>query len=208
MLKWIVPVLLLAIASGCASSLQANKGNQALEKGDLDQAILYYNEHLRRYPDDSAARNNLAVAFLRQKKYEEAFNELQKVIAQKPGDPSAHYNLALVYYYKRLFKEEIGEYRKTIELAPHHFGAHVNLGHALLAAGDKRGAAEQYAWVVERTPQDRTIYYTLGMLRKELNEPAKARDMFRKYLELEPDGKFSREARQSLSELEKDLPKP
>jgi tetratricopeptide (TPR) repeat protein len=181
----------------------SEKGYQALEKGNVDEAIRFFKDELQQKPDDSKARNNLAVAYMRQSRYEEAFNELQKVIAQRPDDPRAHYNLALVYYYKKLYDEEITEYRKSIALLPSHYGAHLNLGHALLSKGDKIGALEQYDWVIERNPGNAKINFTLGILYSEMKADQKAAERFRHYLDIDPKGQYAQEAKTRLLELSK-----
>jgi tetratricopeptide (TPR) repeat protein len=183
----------------------SEKGYLALEKGNVDEAIRFFKEDLQQKPEDTKARNNLAVAYMRQSRYEEAFNELQKVIAQRPDDPRAHYNLALVYYYKKLYDEEIAEYRKSIALLPSHYGAHLNLGHALLSKGDKIGALEQYQWVIERNPDNAKINFTLGILYSEMKADQKAAERFRHYLAIDPKGKYAQEAKTRLLELSKKL---
>lgn len=187
----------------CASRPISQEGYRALEKGNIDEAIRFFKEDLQHNPDDTRARNNLAVAYMRQIRYEDAFNELQKVIAQKPEDARAHYNLALVYYYKRLLNEEIEEYRKCIALLPSHYGAHLNLGHALLSKGDKAGALEQYQWVIEKNPYNAKVNFILGILYSELKEDQKAIKLFSHYLELDPQGPFAKEAKNHLAELGK-----
>ncbi|MHB8483171.1 MAG: tetratricopeptide repeat protein [Nitrospiria bacterium] len=195
-------LVLLNLTQNCTGRLSlSQKGYQALEEGNIQEAVSYFKGYLQKNPSDVKARNNLAVAYLRQRNYDEAFKELQKVIAQNPRDAAAHYNLALVYYYKKLFDEEIEEYRKTIALSPSHYGAHLNLGHALLAKGQQKEAIQQYLWVIEKDAKNEKVLYTLGVLYMEFHENEKAISMFNRYLRLASEGKFSKQAQAYLDRL-------
>ena len=204
--RFLIGLFLAILSAGCAGPQPEQKGEQALVESRPRDSIDYFKEQLQHHPSDARARNNLAVAYMRVKNYDAAFNELNKVIAQTPDDATAHYNLALVYYFKGLVNMEIEAYRKTIRLAPTHYGAHLNLGHALLEKGEKKEAVTQYRWVLVQTPENTKVLFNLALLYRDLNEKEKAIPLLKKFLEVEPEGKYSVRAKQYLSELTRTAP--
>ncbi len=98
--------LLGFLITGCMKlSGPYDLGNRALELEDYGKAISYYRGALDKDPTDNRARNNLGVACLRNREYDQAFKEFQKVIATDPENPKAHFNLALVYYARGLLEQ-------------------------------------------------------------------------------------------------------
>ena len=65
--------------------------------GDYDQAAAHLEVVLGQYPRDRVALNNLGRVLFLERKYSEAVNVLQRVLAVDPEDLQAHYNLMLCY---------------------------------------------------------------------------------------------------------------
>src|SRR5258708_17972413 len=65
--------------------------------GDYDQAAAHFQMLLAQYPHDRVALNNLGRTLFLQRKYTDAVNVLQQVLAVDPEDLQAHYNLMLCY---------------------------------------------------------------------------------------------------------------
>jgi Flp pilus assembly protein TadD len=67
------------------------------ESGEYDKAAHYLNIVLDQYPRDRVALNNLGRVFFLERRYADAINVLNKVLAVDPEDLQAHYNLMLSY---------------------------------------------------------------------------------------------------------------
>lgn len=71
-----------------------NAGAMQISKGDFSRAILYLQRAVASAPQDATIRFNYGYAFWRDKKYEQAANEFQAVVALNPKDGDAQYLLA------------------------------------------------------------------------------------------------------------------
>jgi Flp pilus assembly protein TadD len=63
---------------------------------NLETAVQYLREAVRRNPTDASARNDLGYALLRARRYAEAMPELSTAIELDPGDDNARNNLLLL----------------------------------------------------------------------------------------------------------------
>jgi tetratricopeptide (TPR) repeat protein len=68
--------------------------------------------------------------------------------------------------------------------------------------GNHRAAAGRYLEATKWNPSFSEAYWKLGRSREKLDQPDQALEAYQKYLELEPNGKQSREARKRVAELE------
>ncbi len=69
--------------------------------------------------------------------------------------------------------------------------------------GNHRAAAARYLEATRWDPGFADAYWRLGEAREKLNQPAEALDAYRKYLDVEGDGKKAGEAKKRIGELEK-----
>ena len=69
--------------------------------------------------------------------------------------------------------------------------------------GNHRAAAARYLEATRWDPMFGDAYWKLGEAREKLKQPAEAMDAYRKYLDVESDGKKAGEAKKRIEELEK-----
>ena len=72
-------------------------GDLALQVDDLDTAVRFLQDAVRRAPEMAAAHQSLGVALSRLGRSAEAITELESACRLDPSDPKAPYNLALLY---------------------------------------------------------------------------------------------------------------
>jgi len=108
-----------------------NKGWEAQNKGQQNEAMNYYRKALRINPHHSASHNNLANGLLNSwpQQWDEAMKHYRLALKGHPCNESAHFNIAVEYV-------RAGEKRKAL----HHFRLYLRynggddycwLGHAL-----------------------------------------------------------------------------
>lgn len=77
------------VGGGCQQGEFANnrfKGDDALQGGQYDDAVVYYTKYLEGYPGEPKVRTSLGKALLRGGHPREAASELRIAYAQRPGD--------------------------------------------------------------------------------------------------------------------------
>jgi Tfp pilus assembly protein PilF len=72
-------------------------GSLMKSSGDYEQAAAHFQVAIAQYPRDRVVLNNLGRVLFLQRKYADAVNVLQQVLAVDPEDLQAHYNLMLCY---------------------------------------------------------------------------------------------------------------
>lgn len=77
-----------------ASLAQANPKTAS---ENYDNALLEFTNAIKLYPNYAEAYSNRGVAYMQQKKYNKAEEDLKKAAELKPKDPIIHYNLAALY---------------------------------------------------------------------------------------------------------------
>lgn len=78
----------------------------------------------------------------------------------------------------------------------------LKIGDFYAKKGNYRAAAGRYLEATRWNPSFAEAYWKLGRAREKLKQPAEALEAYRRYIEVEPDGKLVRETRKRISELE------
>ncbi|HEX9734441.1 MAG TPA: tetratricopeptide repeat protein [Thermoanaerobaculia bacterium] len=82
-----------AAAGGGGRIVYEAQAQQALVRGEPEEAQRFLEELVRRYPNDTGARVALAEAYAQQGKFAEAISRLEEAVAVDPGDARAWYLL-------------------------------------------------------------------------------------------------------------------
>ena len=141
-----------------------NLGFALYEKGQIDEAILQFQEAIRLKTDDAEAYNNLGAALAKKGQTDEAISQYQEAIRFKPDYAEAHYNLGVALDIKGQTNEAISQYQEAIRLKPDDAEAHNNLGIALDRKGQTDEAIRQYQEAIRLKPDDAEAHYNLGIV--------------------------------------------
>jgi Ca-activated chloride channel family protein len=109
------------------------EGNDFFGKGEYDAALKRYLEAQQNAPSRSELRFNVGDALYKQGKYEEAAQELGRVVESDNQSLSAeaYYNLGNAFFRQEKYQEAVGAYKKSLMKNPKDQDAKVNLELAL-----------------------------------------------------------------------------
>jgi len=89
-------------------------------------------------------------------------------------------------------------YEQAIAMAPDRAEGFYNLGFLQLDEGDARGAVPLLQAAVARDPEFADAYFNLALAYDRLGQADRARDLWRRCVEVDPAGAFADEARERL----------
>ncbi len=152
--------------------------------GDLPWVDPYYEQALR-LGFGVPARLELAEAFWRQGRQQDAVTVLRETVAAHPD--SAEARVALVMYLVQTDDAAGAEApaREAVRLAPESAGAHFALGTALLQQGKRAAACFRRA--TELQPRFAAAYYNLGLSLQKERDRSGAFQAFREAVRYKPD---------------------
>lgn len=74
-----------------------NEGNKFLYKGNFQKAVINYKMALRHDPDNANFYINLSSAYMKEEKFDKAYETLTELESKSPGHPLLYYNRACYY---------------------------------------------------------------------------------------------------------------
>ncbi len=123
-------LLLFSIAALAASeeAVELNKvGTQLFEKGQADAAIIEFQKAIRLDTRYLPARLNLAYAYEKMNRLEEAINAYREAISAQPQNFFAHNNLGVLYDKQGLYDSAIAEFETALQIETNNEMARKNL---------------------------------------------------------------------------------
>jgi tetratricopeptide (TPR) repeat protein len=138
-----------------------NLGTLLMERGQLDDALSYFQKALAVRSRSEHHHYNLSLALIhdsvgnvlaRKGRLDEAIGHFRQAIAFRPDYPDAHYNLGTALFQKGDLDGAIAEWRTTLSIHPYDAGAHTSLGNALVQKGFLGQAADHYEKALQSEP--------------------------------------------------------
>jgi len=120
------------------------RGGYYLQRRDTVKAIDEYSQLLKKYPADSAARANLAVAYAEARDMQSALDEGAKAITLLPKNVPQRNNVGLMAMYAGVFDRGIAEQDRVLALNPKFNLAYV--GKAICQLGQGNDAEAAHTW--------------------------------------------------------------
>ena len=109
-------------------------------------------ELVRTAPGSFVAHNNLAVALLRQGRFNEAVPHLQEVLRLNPNHARARFNLGVASLQRGDLRGAVAYFEEGLRRQPNDAAARNFLGRTLLTLGRTREAAREFAEAVRLRP--------------------------------------------------------
>ncbi|MCG3161645.1 MAG: Beta-barrel assembly-enhancing protease [Acidobacteria bacterium] len=150
-----------------------------LRKPDLQEAELSFREFIRLRPDHAQGQMYLGYSLLKQKKYDEAREWLERSAAKDAAAPDTFYYLGLIAQEQNENERAVELFEKAIRLAPSLAHAHIALGATYLKLKNYPRAQASLETGVKLNPDDSKAHYNLALLYTRLKDPQRAQEEMR-----------------------------
>ena len=173
------PLLLLNLGSAYASKafMQfSNSPEQGKEDENALRAISYFEQVLKKYPQNYVVHIKLAEIYSFAKKNDLADYHIKQAFLIEPASFYLYFDVALVYYNNLRWQESETMLQKAIEIKP-AADAYQTLGIIHFEQSKYEAALENFANAIKYAPDEGISYYYSGLIYMERNEKDKAKSI-------------------------------
>lgn len=163
-------------------------GVSALEAGDYIKASNAFREALKGQPRDYQTNYNLALAYQKNRQYEQAEDVLKRLIQFYPEDAASYYSTILRMYDEAGMNDRaIEAARKVIELNPRSEVAVYNLGIMFQKLKRYEEAIAAFQQAIGLKPDYDYAWFNIGLCFSQLKRYRESIGAFQKFVEIVPD---------------------
>jgi tetratricopeptide (TPR) repeat protein len=166
---------------------QLQAGTFLAQRGDLTNALPYFERAAAWDPYSGGIRHELAIVLSQLDRTPEAVKELEAAVQLQPNEAEFHYKLALALNETGDKTRMLTELEAAVKCDPRHARAWYNLGLARSGQGDDHGALDALERGETADPNDPRIPYARATILARLGNLAEARTAARRALELQPN---------------------
>jgi tetratricopeptide (TPR) repeat protein len=130
----------------------------------------------------------------------EAREKYEKVLAAVPDHVDALVNLGTILFLTGHPRNAASRYLQALAINPDHTEANYNLANLMEGQGELDAAVLFYKKVVQVNPEFANAHFNLALILEALGKGRRARDHWRRYLELDPATKWAEFIRRRLEE--------
>jgi predicted Zn-dependent protease len=164
----ICPIIFAIHAQARDPSKDAQRAQELVAAGQLDQAIHIYQDLVRASPDNPVLLLNLSVAEYTAKHFREAIANATAALKLKPDLLPARLFLGASYVELGEFTLAIDSLQLVIAADPRERNGRLMLGEALLGAGRPAAAVDHLKAAAEMLPANPRVWYGLGRAQEAL----------------------------------------
>jgi tetratricopeptide (TPR) repeat protein len=146
------------------ATVENNLGRQAEVAGDLEKALVHYQEAVRLGPDYEVAHRSLGQALCNLGRMEEGVLHLRRALEIRPVYPEAHRNLGVALEWSGQLDQSEWHLREAIRIQPNYANAYSNLGVTLMKQGKFDDALQNLQRAIEIEPTHEEAHNNLGYL--------------------------------------------
>jgi len=198
-----------------------NAGREAEDAKNYQAAIDSYNKAVELGPTQHVIWGHMADSYTalsktqsgadQQASYDKAIAAYQKAIELKADDPAYHNNYAIALALDKKLDDAQVELTKAAQLDPPNAGKYYyNLGAVLVNTNQMEAAGAAFKKAIDATPDYADAHYQYGLYLVakatttpdgKILPPEGTLNEFQKYLDLDPNGHFSTEAKAMIQTL-------
>ena len=177
------------------------KATKAQLDGKHEEAIEHYEKALAIAPDMYFARNNLGSLYLEDRRFDNAEEAFQKVIAGNQADANAYFNLGNVYLITGRLPEAANALDEGLKRQPQSAFGQFLMGSVLIRKGDAQGGEQRLRSALAYDPNLANAHLALANLYLTQNRNENAATELSVFLKQSPDSSFAPHARELLKKL-------
>lgn len=185
-----------AISSGELSkenlaTSHTRRGISYKETGELDLAILDFDEALRLYPRNAMAINNRGLAFAMKGDDDSALDHFNEAIQLDPNLALAYSNRGLVYHRLGHYDRALLDLNESVRLDPEVSQSYLFRGYVYFDKGDYRNAIRDFNEAKRSDPDNAVVYRNLGNAHYNMGNYEQAIVDYTEAVRLEPQNAHS-----------------
>lgn len=140
------------------------------EQGDSTGALEWVNKALDINKYDADMIHHRGVMLARMECYEEAEQDLDRVLYLNPGDAGAYITRAMIRYFRDNLNGALADYDMSITIDPGNINGHYNRGNLRAQVGDDNRAIEDFDVVIDAEPNNMLAIFYRGVLRESTGD--------------------------------------
>jgi protein O-GlcNAc transferase len=157
------------------------------QSGRLAEAMVLYDEVLRREPDNFDGLHLKGLVVHQQGRHDEAVDYIGRAVRLRPSEPIFWFNYGNVLRAAGRNEEAVDAYRHAIALGPDFADAYKNLANALESLNRKEEAEKARETVTILNPSGAEALFRLGAAKHLRNDLSGAAEVYRRAIQIEHD---------------------
>ena len=118
------------------SGAEQNLGQAIHEKGNVEEAIMHFQNALRIDPSQASVHSALGVVLLEMGRAQQSLTYLERALELDPNDADAHYNFGNTLLQLGRAREAVAQYNRALEINPDDIEAQNNMAWVLATCPD------------------------------------------------------------------------
>jgi len=148
--------------------------------GRIEEALIEIKRARELDPLSLVIKANVGVIYYFGRQYDQAIEELRKVLEERPDFSTAHWGLGLAYEQKGMREQSLAEFEKAVTLSGRGTNAMASLGHAYAIWGKKREARKVLDELQGRAKKTNLSAYQIALVHLGLGERKQVMDALEK----------------------------
>jgi predicted Zn-dependent protease len=161
-------------AESIIGGLERIKTILVIDRKDLDSSLRYFQNVLKKDPNNLDALYGLAVIQEKLGKTMESFSNFCKALSLSPDDADILRDMGISYFNLGNTSDAIETLQKAHSINKKDAGTILYLGRSYDTAGDYNTALELYKKFMKENPDDIPVYHNLAMLYGKINIPGES----------------------------------
>ena len=186
---FIVPNILREMFGNSVPIIYGDPPESTVARG---AALWRMREHLSNLPSPSSLKPQgeeyakIAIANLRQQKYQQAIEDFTEIIQENPTNVPAFFNRGQAHYQKGDYQNAINDWSQVVTMNPNDAYASYQLGVALLQQEDYQAAVMNFNQALSLNPQLADAYLERGIAKYYLGQQEQAIKDFNQAVHISP----------------------